>query len=77
MISPNPVTDKSFDVYVPNKGNEQVRLQIINTLGRVVEEVYISGNEKAAIKVSAPGGLYIIHAITTERIFTSKIVVKE
>ncbi len=75
ILYPNP-SDGSFTVNVLSAKQETVNWMITNVTGQKVYDCATTTNHASTLKLNVPRGLYIIYATTSERTYTSKLMIR-
>lgn len=72
-IFPNPAVDR-FNIQLPSIG--KYKLQIFNSLGQKLDELYLEGELNYTLPFDFYGGIYFLKVSSTEITYQSKLIVK-
>ena len=77
-VYPNPLSESSFFISIPEAAGKEVRLQVYDVRGRLIQQQTFSAfkNQQPVVLGSAKQGLYLVHAYCQGRVFRSKLIVQ-
>lgn len=77
VVYPNPVTQRTFTIRVPNPAIKQITVTITDIYGNIVMKKEVKANEPISINGSIATGIYNVTAISkSTRIISAKLIIQ-
>lgn len=77
LVYPNPVTQRTFTIRVPDPAIKQVTVTLTDIYGNIVMKKEVKANEPIIINSSIATGIYNVTAISKNtRILSTKLVIR-